>query len=161
VNILPFDPVVLQDIAEWNDAHEDHGMYNTDSMHSSHNGYNKDEWPPERLEACLRAAADLIRDEGENWIALADVYCFLDNAQRLMTGPHAWCVIKNYNSPGWRPAVWCGWTDKKLAEQCAVALAKHYGPGRETWTVEWARCPVTSLKRPGVEVQAYVDRLGR
>lgn len=89
--------------------------------------------------------ADRIRIAGEA----------LDSLDRYLPKVEAWCLVKVYGSPGWKPAVWWGCTNKAQAEAlCAVATQRyphksHWPESqRDTWRVEYRACEMSEMVDP-------------
>ena len=161
----PVHPAVPSSIAEWNEAHNpEHDPYNTTGrMCVSRNGYSREEWPKERLVAMLRTAADLIDSHGDDADVMADVHCFLDNAQRVLPAVPCWTIVKHYAFPtGFGPSVWVGCLDEQQARDLAPAIEAHYardGRPPDRFVVERGHTHPVNVVAPGTTVDAYLERL--
>lgn len=105
-----------------------------------------------QLSRLLREAADVIDTKPTDVEAMADVYCFLDNAQRIMPKIEAWCSVKHYGDKNpdsaWygKTAIWSAHVTKRAAERAAAAAQKQYGD-RDPFVAERAEAHIYRFER--------------
>jgi hypothetical protein len=123
------------------------------------------------LAAALRDAADLLDSRHDEPWAMADLWSFLKNADRVMPEIEAWQVIKNYGetdpTSAWygRKTVWCGCLTREQADAIAEAVEEHYATKyhhlrRERFTVEFGPVGVRDMLHPDTTPRRYVRGLG-
>jgi len=119
------------------------------------------------LVESLRALAErlaalpdpLVVEEPAHLEVLRDAYRFFDQGMWNTPEIEAWCVVKHYPEPGWRPYVWSGHPTREEAEGYAELLAQwerdRYPHGKpSSWQVERRLCPVVDLRTKPTADQA-------
>lgn len=119
----------------------------------------------------LRVAATLLEERGDQPWAMADLYCFLQNATAAMPEIPGWTVIKHYgdrdSKSHWygRTTVWCATLTEEHARQLAPAIEEHFAKKyphhpRDTFTVELGAARPIDFIHPSITAEKYVRNLG-
>jgi hypothetical protein len=122
-----------------------------------------------RLEAALKIARQhSTRAVDETALAaMAELGALLDDIDRCIPKIEAWCVVKHYNSPEWKPALWCAFHTKERAEAFAPVIAEAYrAVGKpwwepERWLVERKPARLSDFIAASVTPEEYADEIKR
>jgi hypothetical protein len=164
----------MNDLEKLEGFNENHGKgpgdaYWSGNLHQYINGLPV-EFDPLTLSRLLREVAAFIdratdlKDKGlaVDPHSLADCYCFLHEAHRLLPEFDCWRVMKVYRDQSWRPAVWVGCLNEAQAQEIAPLLRRHYNEPRDhgdQYVVEFGPARVIDIIDPRLTAEAYMSRL--